>query len=314
MDKKSRLAMRLGLGTNILLSVLKTGVGILAHSPALLAEGINSTSDVVYYVLAAFFMRLAQQPADDEHPYGHQQFETIAALMVGAFVMTTGVAVFWNAIDKVWVLLKSPANLSGASSVALWVAFLTIAIKIFLTVLVGRLGRETGNPVVAAMAYDHRNDLASASAAAVGIFLGQRGLPWVDPLAAALVAGLIFRTGLQIVLDAADDLMDTVPSERLVKEVLAVMGDISSQVHLEEMQAHRFGRQMVINMTIGIEGNLTIYEGDALSSRIERQIVRRISGVQRVHIHYHPARAQCCNLSPEQILSRSRAYPVLDSN
>ena len=85
-DRKSLWAINLGLGFNIILSAAKTTFGILTHSPALLAEGINSTSDVAYYVVASIFMRLANKPADEEHPYGHRQLESIASLVVGAFV------------------------------------------------------------------------------------------------------------------------------------------------------------------------------------------------------------------------------------
>jgi len=202
-DKKSLLAVNLGLGINIGLSALKTYFGVIGHSPALLAEGINSTSDVAYYVVASIFVRMANKPADDEHPYGHQQLESIAAVVVGSFIVTTAVAVFWDAVDKIWDLLTGITTSQGASTIALWVALLTVAIKIFLTIFVRKLGKETNNPVVEAMAYDHRNDLFSAMAASVGIFLGQRGLPWVDPLAGAIVALLILRTGIYILRESS---------------------------------------------------------------------------------------------------------------
>src|SRR5688572_16722387 len=103
--RKSLWAINLGLGLNIILSIAKTTFGILTHSPALLAEGINSTSDVAYYVVAGIFMRLANKPADNEHPYGHRQLESIASLVVGAFVVATAIAVFWDSVDKMWDLM-----------------------------------------------------------------------------------------------------------------------------------------------------------------------------------------------------------------
>src|SRR5512134_3808177 len=104
-DRKSLLAINLGLGINVLLALVKTIFGVLGHSPALLAEGINSTSDVAYYVVASIFVRLAKKPADLEHPYGHRQLESIASLVVGAFVVATAVTIFWDSVDKVWDLL-----------------------------------------------------------------------------------------------------------------------------------------------------------------------------------------------------------------
>ena len=105
---RSLFAVNLGLAVNALLAILKTAIGIMGHSPALLADGINSTSDVAYYVVVRVFMEMARKPADREHPFGHSQLESIAALMVGAFVITTAVAIFWDAINRVYDLLGGP--------------------------------------------------------------------------------------------------------------------------------------------------------------------------------------------------------------
>ncbi len=308
-DKKSLLAINLGLGINIGLAALKTTFGILGHSPALLAEGINSTSDVAYYVVASIFVRMANKPADDEHPYGHRQLESIAALIVGSFIVTTAVAVFWDAIDKIWDILSGSVTSQGALDIALWIALLTVVIKIFLTIYIRRLGRETKNPVVDAMAYDHRNDLFSASAASIGIFLGQRGLPWIDPLAGALVALLILRTGIYILRETSVDLMDTVPSRELAQQTSQLLKNIPNVLQLEEMQAHRFGPHIVINLTIGIDGNLSVREGNCIAHQVESLVCQGLSNVSRVHVHYHPAKPGA-PMTVDDILAESRK-PVL---
>lgn len=306
-DKKSLLAVNIGLATNIFLAALKTGVGIVGHSPALLAEGINSTSDVAYYVVASVFVRLANKPADDEHPYGHRQLESIASVVVGSFVVATAVAVFWDALDKIWDLFSGNlSNYQGASPVALWVALFTVLLKVFLTTYIGRLGRETQNPVVQAMAYDHRNDLFSASAASLGIFLGQRGLPWVDPLAGALVALLILRTGIYILRESSVDLMDAVPSRQLAEQIREILLDMPGVKQIEEMQAHRFGPHIVVNLTIGVDGGMTVLEGDEISNKVEFLLCKIIPNVRRVHVHYHPASKSRQDMSIEEILAESR--------
>lgn len=304
-DQKSLLAVNLGLGTNIGLAALKTTFGILGHSPALLAEGINSTSDVAYYVVASIFVRMANKPADDEHPYGHQQLESIAALVVGSFIVTTAVAVFWDAVDKIWDIVDGGVSPQAAASITLWIALLTVGIKIFLTFFVRKLGKETNNPVVEAMAYDHRNDLFSATAASIGIFLGQRGLPWVDPLAGAIVALLILRTGIYILRESSVDLMDTVPSRELAEQVRGLLLDIPDVKQLEEVQAHRFGPHIVLNVTIGVDGNLSVLAGDEIANQVENLLCCHVPNVRRVHVHYHPA-TPGQHLSIDEILAESR--------
>src|SRR5512140_840086 len=269
-DEKSLLAVNLGLGINIGLAALKTFIGITGHSPALLAEGTNSTSDVAYYVVASVFVRMANKPADEEHPYGHQQLESIAAVVVGSFIVTTAVAVFWDALDKIWDLWTGVTTSQGASNLALWMALATVAIKIFMTYYIRRLGKETSNPVVEAMAEDHRNDMFSAAAASIGIFLGQRGLPWVDPLAGAIVALLILRTGIFILRESSVQLMDTVPSRELAEQIKEKLAAIPGVEQLHEVQAHRFGPHSVVNVTIGVDGSLAVKEGDEIADRVEK--------------------------------------------
>ena len=307
-ERKSLWAVNLGLGINILLSALKTTFGVLGHSPALLAEGINSISDVAYYVVASIFVRLANKPADTEHPYGHRQLESIASLVVGAFVVATAVKVFWDAVDKIWDLIDGEIASLGSHPFALWVALGTVAVKIVLFFYVRRLGEETRNPIVGALAYDHRNDILSASAASIGIFLGQRGLPWVDPLAGALVALLILRTGIFILRESSAELMDAVPSRQLAKQVLKLLKTIDGVKQLEELQAHRFGPHLVINLTIGIDGGLLVKQGDAIATSVEESIYNSIPNILRVHVHYHPADRKHENMTIDEILSEGRQH------
>jgi cation diffusion facilitator family transporter len=304
-DRKSLWAINLGLVINILLSVAKTTFGILTHSPALLAEGINSTSDVAYYVVASIFMRLANKPADNEHPYGHRQLESIASLVVGAFVVTTAIAVFWDAVDKMWDLLDGKLTTLGSHPFALWVALTTVGIKIVLFVYVRKLGKETHNPIVEALAYDHRNDIFSASAASIGIFLSQHGLLWSDPLAGALVALLILRTGIYILRESSIELMSAVPSKKLARQISNLIKNVPDVEQLEEVQAHRFGPHLVINLTIGINGALTVRQGDQIASKVEALIYESIPNIRHIHIHYHPTEDSLRGMSIEELLAET---------
>ena len=170
-SKKGFTAVLVGLFANILLATIKTSVGVLGHSPALLADGINSTSDVAYYIVVGIFVRLANKPADDAHPYGHKQLESIGALLVGSFVITTAVAIFWNSVDTIYDLFSGVGSFSGGTETALFVALGTVFLKIALTIYTQSAGRATDNPSITALAYDHRNDIFSALAAVIGIFL-----------------------------------------------------------------------------------------------------------------------------------------------
>ncbi|MGE4559403.1 MAG: cation diffusion facilitator family transporter [Desulfobulbus sp.] len=286
--KRSMVAVQVGLVANIILAALKATVGVIGNSPALLADGINSTSDVAYGIVVSIFVRLSAKPADNEHPYGHDQLESVAAVVVGAFVMTTAIAIFWNSVDSVWELLTSHEEAEGASLTALGIAFFAILLKTGLSLWTYTQSRKTRNAAVLALARDHRNDIFASSAAAVGIIFGRWGFPWVDPLAGAVVSMIILHTGVDILRSATDDLMDTLPGRELGQEIKTALKDIAGVEAIEEVHAHRFGPYLMINLTIGVDGAISVAAGDRIATGVEKTLLARIEFLRRVYVHYHP--------------------------
>ena len=139
-----------------------------------------------------------------------------------------------------------------------------------------------------ALAYDHRNDIYASLAATIGIILGQKGYFWVDPLAGALVSLVILRTGIVILRESTSDLMDTVPGRTLNQQITRILSGINQVEHIDEIQAHRFGPYLVINITICVDGSITVADGDRIATEVERSLTNNIDFVGRVHIHYHP--------------------------
>ncbi len=281
-------AVNVGLIINGILALAKTSIGIIGNSPALLADGINSTSDVAYGVVMSVFMRLSGKPADHEHPYGHDQMESIAAVVVGAFVISTAIAIFWNSVNSVYELASGKGDFSGAATITLWVALLTIVVKIWLTIWTGAIGKRIQNSAVIALGHDHRNDIFASAAAAVGIYFGRMGYPLVDPLAGAVVSLIILFTGIDILRSATADLMDTVPGKSLARQVEKILMSHEGVKEVEEVHAHRFGPYLVMNITIGVEGNLRVKEGDNIASAVEENLIEEVEFLRRVYVHYHP--------------------------
>ena len=289
-QRKSLLAVNVGLAANILLAVLKTGVGIIGNSPALLADGINSTSDVAYGIVVKIFMRFSGKPADKEHPYGHDRLESIAAVVVGAFVITTAISIFWSSINNVYELFSGASSFQGASQLALWIALFTILMKIWLTFWTYRLSRQTKNNVLMALAADHRNDIFSAVAATIGIIFGQIGYLWVDPLAGGIVSLIILFTGIEIIRESTADLMNTQPGKQITTEIHAKLAGLDDVLDVEEIHGHRFGMYMVVNITIGISPELTVADGDSIATEVEKTLIDEIDYMRRVFVHYHPVK------------------------
>jgi cation diffusion facilitator family transporter len=208
---------------------------------------------------------------------------------VGAFVITTAIAIFWDAVNTIFDQVTGQIASSGAAPIALWVALITVALKLGLMLFTRRLGQQTNNAAVLALAYDHRNDIFSAGAAALGIFLGRAGFPWVDPLAGALVALVVLRTGIKIIQDSTSELMDTIPGAHLESQIREILSSISGVQKVEAIHAHRFGPYLVVNLTIGVNGDLTVAEGDRIASLAEKELYKQVDFMKLAHIHFHPA-------------------------
>ncbi|MEE8452127.1 MAG: cation diffusion facilitator family transporter [Thermoguttaceae bacterium] len=289
-DRQNLLVVNISLAANVLLAPMKTAVGIVGSSPALLADGINSTSDVVYLVIVRIYMGLAGKPPDREHPFGHRQLESIAAVIVGAFVATTAVAIFWNAVNQVYLLGTGQKEFEGARPMTLWVALFTVVLKVVLTVYTTRVGRQTESIAVLALARDHRNDIFSISAAAIGIFLSRAGYGWVDPAAAAVVAVVILHTGITILRESSADLMDLLPGERVSARIRQLLEEVSGVEQVEEIQIHRIGPYLLVAVTIGIDGSMSVAAGDEIANHVEATLRNSVEYLHRVSVHYHPTK------------------------
>jgi len=232
-------------------------------------------------------VRRAHKPADEDHPYGHTQLESVGALVIGAFIITTALTIFWRAVNSLFDYFASSASPAEISPITLYVALFTVALKIFLSIYTKKVGQRTKNPSIIALAQDHRNDIFSASAVVIGVILGRMGILWMDAFAGALVAVFIARTGFSILLQSTDDLMDTVPGKALRQEIEQVLAEVPGIQQIDTMQAHRFGQYLVINLAIFVDGNLNVDQGDAIADEVERKITESVDYVRAVHVHFH---------------------------
>jgi cation diffusion facilitator family transporter len=280
--------VNLGLGANAVLAAAKLSAGIFGHSQALLADGINSISDVVYFIVVRILVTLSGKPADEEHPYGHHQFESIAALVVGAFVITTGLAIFWHSASSAYDLLTGAEEETAIRLFTLIVAVATIFVKIALLAHAKRVVKSTKSLAVMALASDHRNDIVASIGAAIGILFGLLGYRIFDPAAGAIVAVIVVKTGVDILRESAMELMDSVPSKEIDARIRDLLNSVSEVKTVESVHAHRFGPYLVANVTLGVDGDLTVSKGDAIADEAERTLYREIPMLKRVYIHYHP--------------------------
>ena len=288
---RTKRSVNLGLITNIIFSILKTVIGIYGKSQALIADGINSTSDVAYYVAVSIFMTKSNKPADKEHPYGHRQLDNIAAIVVGAFIVTTGATIFWNSITTLYTIWKGEYNSCQSFLFPMIIASVTVLAKIFLYLDTKITYKQTKNPTVKALMNDHINDLMASGTVLISLAFAffNSDMIWIDPVASCLVAIFIFKTGFEILTDSSTDLMDSMPDAdfgKRIEEIILAHKDVYGITHIG---VHKYGPSFVLNLTIEVDSHLTVAQGDVICDDLERELLREFSdSLKKTNIHYHP--------------------------
>lgn len=288
---RTRRSINLGLFTNIIFSILKTVIGIYGKSQALIADGINSTSDVAYYLAVSIFMKKSHKPADEEHPYGHRQLDNIAAIVVGAFIVTTGATIFWNSITTLYTIWKGEYESCQSFLFPMIIASLTVVAKIYLYLDTKITFKQTKNPTIKALMDDHLNDIMASGTVLISLAFAyfNSNMIWIDPVASCLVAIFIFKTGFEILLDSSNDLMDAMPDDDFSQKVEAIILTHKEIFGITHIGVHKYGPSFVLNLTIEVDSHLTVAKGDEICDDLEEQLMQEFpDSLKKTNIHYHP--------------------------
>jgi cation diffusion facilitator family transporter len=281
--QKSQRGAWLSILTYALLTGVKLTVGSWAGSQALVADGVNNATDVAGAVAVLFGLRIAGRPADDDHRYGHQKAETVAAVVVASIMGLAGLNVAVSAAGaafdparaaphpaSVWVGVASAAVMLGVFGYNLWLA------------------RRTGSRALAAAAYDNRSDALASLAAVAGMAGAQVGWHWADPAAGLLVGLVILRTAWHIGIDAAHHLMDGFDTADL-QRIRARVATVDGVLKVHELRARHLGSGTAVEVTIAVHPGLSVVEAHRVSDRVEEALLGFLS-IEHVHVHVEPAR------------------------
>src|SRR5690606_21159127 len=222
---------------NILLTVLQLVIGIFAKSQALVADALHSLTDLVSDGIVLIANKHSQKAPDADHPYGHYRFETAATLAIGLLLLSVAVGMLWNSISN----LQNPAAIPTVPPAALVVALIALCGKELLFRYLLRMAKRVRSTMLAANAWHARSDAASSLVVAVGIIANLMGLPLADPLAAMIVALMIFRTGLKFTLDAFHDLTDRAVDDQTEAKIRDLMLSTPGVAGLHDLKTRKLG-------------------------------------------------------------------------
>jgi cation diffusion facilitator family transporter len=285
--KQNEKVTWMGAFSNVMLTALKAAAALLGRSEAMLAEAVNSASDVVAMLIALVGLRIAKKPRDENHPYGHGKVEAIVEVTIALFIIAAGAGIVLTAYRSIVDIIEGVAV--SPNWVALGVALLTIAVKGVLYRYAASVAGRTMSPSVRASAMDHLSDAFSASTAAVGVAGAMLGLPILDPIAGIAVSGFIFHTGYRVLRSGLMGLMDTAARNEIVSKMEAAAMSVPGVISFHKLYTRYVGSSIMADVHIQVDPSITVAEGHDIATMVRSAIVENVDGVWDVLVHTEPS-------------------------
>lgn len=275
----------IGVAVNIVLAVFKGTAGYLGNSYALIADAIESLSDVVSSLVVAGGLRIASMPRDKNHPYGHGKAEPIAATLVGFALVAAATTIAIQAIHEIKTPHHAPAPFT------LLVLIAVIVTKETLFRFVFRVGDSVSSTAVKTDAWHHRSDAITSLAVFIGIsiaLIGGKGYESADDWAALVASGIIVFNAYRLMRPAVGEVMDAAPSSDIVTRVREVATSITEVLGVDQCFVRKMGFDYFVDIHIWVDGGISVSEGHKVSSNVRKAIRDSDNRITNVLVHVEP--------------------------
>lgn len=278
---------------NIVLSALKLLAGIFGRSQAMISDALHSASDIVATSVVLVSIKIAGKPIDKEHPYGHGKAESIAAAFVGITLIFAAAMILKGIIESI-----AAHSFAAPNYLALAAAVLSIAVKEAMYRVTIAAGRRIGSEAIIADAWHHRSDAFSSIGTFIGILGSMVGqwlnigfLQYLDPIAGAAVACLIFKVAYDIIKPAVRRLMDTSPEDDKIIDIRSVASGTEGVMSVPRIKGRYVGQRLLIDMEIEVSAGLTVEAGHGIAEQVRCSVIGACEEVGEVFIHVEPSAA-----------------------
>jgi cation diffusion facilitator family transporter len=283
--RKGLVAAGAGMAVNVVLAIIKIVAGVVGNSYALIADGIESTTDIVSSLVVWTGLKISARPPDEGHPYGHGKAESIAAIIVAVALLGAAVLIAVQSIREIVTPHHAPAWFT------LLVLALVIATKEVLYRFVLKVGHQLTSTAVKGDAWHHRSDAITSAAAFIGIsiaLIGGKGYASADDWAALLACGVIGFNGFRIFRAALDEIMDAAVPAELQATVRREAGGIEGVIRIDECRIRKSGLGLFVDLQVRVDGNLTVREADRIAEEVSRRLKGSRLSVGGVMVHVEP--------------------------
>ena len=259
------------VAVNLALTAAQIALGIASKSQGLVADGIHSLSDLVADFVVLFASHHSKKDADQDHPYGHQRFETAASLVLGALLLAVGAGMLWSALRK----LEAPELVAKVHIVALWTAAGALIAKELLFRYILAVAKRVKSGMLVANAWHARSDAASSLVVAAGIVGNLAGYALLDPIAALIVGFMVARMGWEFAWDALHDLMDRSADEEEVQAIRRTLLETPGVSGVHDVRTRKMGDMIVVDAHLEVDATLSVEAGHDIAVAARQRVLQR---------------------------------------
>ncbi len=275
----------IGIFGNSFLSVLKISAGFISGSLAVVADGIDSSTDIITSVITLITARFLAKPPDKKYPYGYGKADTIATKVLSFIIFFAGAQLFISTIRKI---IAGGSN-EAPSLLAIYVTLVSIVGKLALSYYQFRIGRKTGSEMLMANGKNMQNDVLISTSVLIGlIFIFVLKLPILDAITALLVSIWVLRVAFKIFMQTSLELMDGMRDGTIYNQIFETIDKIDGAHHPHRVRARKIGHKVMIAIDLEVDGDLSLREAHEIAHRVEKSLKANIDDVFDVAIHIEP--------------------------
>ena len=280
----ARLAL-IGVTVNFLLAVVKIAAGLLGNCYALIADGIESSLDIFGSLVIWFGLKVAAEPPDETHPYGHGKAEPLAAVAVSIAVIAAAIGLAVLSVREI----VTPHHAPAPFTLIVLVAVILVKETLFRKVL--HASEHLASTAVKTDAWHHRSDAITSAGAFIGIsiaLIGGKGWEPADDWAALFTCGLIGYNGWRLLLPALREAMDTAPAPEIAHSVRAAAAAVPGVADVEKCRVRKMGLEFYVDIHIGVNAESTVREGHRIAHEVKDAVRAANPAVADVLVHIEP--------------------------
>ena len=287
-ENMEKIAMKVSIISiiaNVVLAAFKLVAGILAHSSAMVSDAIHSASDVFSTFVVMIGIKIASKEPDEEHPYGHERMECVAAIILATILCITGLGIGKNALK---FITGNSSEVSVPGMLALIAAIVSIIVKEAMFWYTRHYAKMIDSGALMADAWHHRSDALSSIGAFIGIIFARMGYVMMDSIACLVICVFIVKAAYDIFKDAIDKMVDKSCSLEVEAEIRTIVMSVDGVKGIDSLSTRLFGNKMYVDIEIRADGEKTLNETHEIAEAVHDSIEAQFEKVKHIMVHVNP--------------------------